>query len=607
MADPAFKPGEASSIHGAAEGDVGGGAVGGVGGAGGDAVAVAIGAVAKIRSAFHELGRAVGRADGIVAGGFQVPVGVPPVVAPFPGVAGDGVDAVVVGGEGVDGAGAGVAVFGGVVFGEVALPDVAEVLAVGGEVVAPGVELLFEAAAGGEFPFGFGEEALAGPGGIGGSVIPGDVDYGVVGAGVDVCIGAFGVAPIGVIDAAPPGDAGDGLVDEAGEVFGGDVALEDEGPGEAFGFGGVAGGADEFGELGVGDGVAVDVEGVDVDLANGAFAVLGEAFVGVGAHEEGAAVEADHVFFGAGGGALALGRGQAGGFQLGSAALGGYAAGVRDPGVGEELEFRLHASFKAIVLEAIDGGFRAEAVEVVFEQGALGLFEEELFDLGADVAQGAVAGLAPLEDFGDVEAEGGAEDGAELAGGEGEDDGVEFFNHLAAGEEAEVAAAAGAIGVLVGGFFEGGALEKDLLGGFDGGAGVFFGAVVVDIFDDVGGVEGFRDEEFFAVLAVVIGGVLGFGALGVGGDAVEEALDAELLFVLLGFGEGFRVGDSGLAEEDAFDDVLAGPFADLGLKGDGVVKGDGFGHGGTEGAFFFAELGVFDGFAIYGDGHEASL
>lgn len=374
------------------------------------------------------------------------------------------------------------------------------------------------------------------------------------------------------------------------------MALEDERPGEAFGFGGVASGLYEFSELGVGDGVAVDVEGVDMNFADGAFAILGEAFAGVGAHQKGAAIKADHFFFGSLGGALTLGGGQARGFQLGRAALGGDAAGVGDPGTGEELKFRLHGR-----LEAGDVGFGAEAVEVGFEQGAFGLFVEEFFDLGADFAQGAVAGLAAFKHFGDVEAEGSAEDGAELAGGEGEDDGVEFFHHLAAGEEAEIAAAAGAIGVLVGDFFKRGSVEEDLLGGFDGSEGVGFSAVVVDVFDNVGGVEGFRDEEFFAVLAVIIGGVLGFGALGVGGDAVEEALDAELLLVFLGFWNGFNVGERGLAEEDAFNDVLAGPVADLGFKGDGVVKGDGFGHGGAQGAFFFAELGVFDGFAIYLD------
>lgn len=118
-----------------------------------------------------------------------------------------------VGGKGIDGAGASVAVFCGVFIGEIALPDVAEMLAVGGEIVAPGVEFLFETAAGGEFPFGLGEEAFAGPGDIGGSVIPGDVDDGVVRAKVDVGIWAFRVVPIGVVDAAPPGDARDFLID----------------------------------------------------------------------------------------------------------------------------------------------------------------------------------------------------------------------------------------------------------------------------------------------------------------------------------------------------------------------------------------------------------
>lgn len=79
-----------------------------------------------------------------------------------------------------------------------------------------------------------------------------------------------------------------------------------------------------------------------------------------------------------------------------------------------------------------------------------------------------------VEDGGDVEAEGGAKDGADLARLEVEDDVVEFLDHFAAGEDAEVATTAGAIGGLVGQFGEGFGAE---FGGdlFDGGAGCLFG------------------------------------------------------------------------------------------------------------------------------------
>jgi len=127
--------------------------------------------VAEVGAAFHEAGVAGGGAGGVGAGAVfgAVEGGAEPIVAPLPGVAGDAVEAVAVGRVGVDGRGAGVAVFGGVVLGKAALPDVAEVLAVGSEVVAPGIDGLIEAAAGCVLPLGFGGQTLAGRGGPSGS------------------------------------------------------------------------------------------------------------------------------------------------------------------------------------------------------------------------------------------------------------------------------------------------------------------------------------------------------------------------------------------------------------------------------------------------------
>ena len=76
--------------------------------------------------------------------------------------------------------------------------------------------------------------------------------------------------------------------------------MEYETPAEAFGFGFEAGGFNECSELGVGDGGSVDVEGVKVSFADGAFAVGGESFAVFGSHEERAAVQFDHAFDGAG-------------------------------------------------------------------------------------------------------------------------------------------------------------------------------------------------------------------------------------------------------------------------------------------------------------------
>jgi hypothetical protein len=124
---------EQGGVSDAAEADVGGETVRRVRGSGGDAVAAAGGGVAEERASFHDLYLPAWRAGRVAerrcrrGGGEPEPVG-----APLPYVSGDGVEAVAVGREAVYRAGARVAVFGGVFAGELALPDVAAVLAFGG-------------------------------------------------------------------------------------------------------------------------------------------------------------------------------------------------------------------------------------------------------------------------------------------------------------------------------------------------------------------------------------------------------------------------------------------------------------------------------------------
>jgi len=103
-----------------------------------------------------------------------------PILAPLPGITGDRKEPVAVGREGVDGSRGGKAIFAEVDFGELPLPDVAQMAATGGEFVAPRILLLHEAAAGGVLPFGFPREAFAGPFTVGLRIVPGDVDDGVV-------------------------------------------------------------------------------------------------------------------------------------------------------------------------------------------------------------------------------------------------------------------------------------------------------------------------------------------------------------------------------------------------------------------------------------------
>ena len=298
--------GKGSGGHGAAEAGVAGGAVGGVGGARGDAVTVAVGVMAEEGAAANDAAIAVRGAGGVLAGEVGVAlvvVGAPEVGDPFPDVSGGVVEAEVVGFKGAGGGGAIESVVGGVLFRELTLPDIAVVFAIWDEVVSPGVDVLFEVAAGGVFPFGFCGEAFAGPGGEGLGVVPGDVDDGVIHAFADIGARATGALPGGFVDADPPWDALDAFEVKAFAMGFGDLVLEDEGPAEAFGFGLVSGVFGECLELLVGDSSAVDQERVEGDFADGAFSV-GDPAVGIlGAHEEGAAIEGDHAFLGAGVGA----------------------------------------------------------------------------------------------------------------------------------------------------------------------------------------------------------------------------------------------------------------------------------------------------------------
>ena len=67
--------------------------------AGGHAVSVAVGVVAQVGAAAHAFRLSDVGACGILCGAFEVEGGAEPVAAPFPDVARDVVDAVVVGGE----------------------------------------------------------------------------------------------------------------------------------------------------------------------------------------------------------------------------------------------------------------------------------------------------------------------------------------------------------------------------------------------------------------------------------------------------------------------------------------------------------------------------
>src|SRR6185295_5375506 len=70
----------------------------------------------------------------------------------------------------------------GVANGKLALVDIGHPFPAGIELAPPGIGLLFQAAARGEFPFGLGGEAFAGPLGVSRGVVPGDLDYRIIAA-----------------------------------------------------------------------------------------------------------------------------------------------------------------------------------------------------------------------------------------------------------------------------------------------------------------------------------------------------------------------------------------------------------------------------------------
>ena len=97
-------------VAGAAEAEVARGTVGGVRAAGGHSVAVAIRVVAEVGAAAHAFGLSDGRACGIFWGAVEVKGGAKPIVAPFPHIAGDVVNAKFVGRKSLDGRRADVAI-----------------------------------------------------------------------------------------------------------------------------------------------------------------------------------------------------------------------------------------------------------------------------------------------------------------------------------------------------------------------------------------------------------------------------------------------------------------------------------------------------------------
>ena len=108
---------------------------------------------------------------------------------------------------------------------------------------------------------------------------------------LDVGTRTFGMSPGGSGDLAPPGCGGDRVFDEFIEAIGWKMNPEDERPLKDLGLSTVVGVGDKSGEVSIGDGIGIDVEGRECDGADGSFTVSSEGVGVVGAHEKGAARE----------------------------------------------------------------------------------------------------------------------------------------------------------------------------------------------------------------------------------------------------------------------------------------------------------------------------
>ena len=139
----------------AAKADVAGGAFRRVVGAGGDAIAIAIRPVAKIRATFNYLRLSVRWPRRVRASCQYVKCWMEPVGAPLPCVSSYGVKVKGIWRKRVYRRETGISVFGSIVVWKFALPNVAKVFAAGCEFVSPGIQSLLQAAAGRKFPLGF--------------------------------------------------------------------------------------------------------------------------------------------------------------------------------------------------------------------------------------------------------------------------------------------------------------------------------------------------------------------------------------------------------------------------------------------------------------------
>jgi hypothetical protein len=184
-----------------------------------------------------------------------------PVGRPFPDVADHVVNSIAVRRERRHRRRALIAVEGQVLARERALPGVRHLPIARRELIAPCELGAVEAAAGGELPFGFGGQFLAGPFGIGHGILVGDVDDGMIVEPADRASRSVWAPPIGAELERPPLAPVAQIDRRLGRREDQRARLEHvrqragivPGVGRNFGKGDVARRVDEFAELAIGD------------------------------------------------------------------------------------------------------------------------------------------------------------------------------------------------------------------------------------------------------------------------------------------------------------------------------------------------------------------
>ncbi len=185
-----------------------------------------------------------------------------------------------------------------ILVGELPLPNVALVLSLWQKLVTPRIALLVEPSASRFFPFSFGGECFACPLGIGGRIIPTDVNHRMVSKFSDVRARTSRFAPVRLFDLRPPMHS-DHCPEALAFALGlGDLPHENDGPPECFSLGQVSGFLDEGFEFRVGHAATIDPILVQFEFPDWAFAVACPAFRTLRAHPERAGRDPGHVLGG---------------------------------------------------------------------------------------------------------------------------------------------------------------------------------------------------------------------------------------------------------------------------------------------------------------------